>query len=135
MWNSSKGTWAIQNFKNIQLGQPEDIPIPGDYNGDEIQPAVYRPKNNMIYIYFYENYIKELELRTDFINEPFSSKIDNKQLKKLQNNLNQLKTKLNSVKQSKIPNKDIFIYKLEQSIILNEIRLLNYYQNCIVIMI
>ena len=66
-YRPSTGVWYILlstndysqspgQYLTIQWGQPGDIPVPGDYDGDgKTDPAVYRPSNGVWYILLSNN--------------------------------------------------------------------------------
>ena len=51
VWRPSTGIWYVRGKPAAQWGQPGDIPVPGDYNGDgDIDMAVWRPSTGTWYI-------------------------------------------------------------------------------------
>ena len=44
VYRPSTGQWFVRNQFVIQFGDPGDVPVPADYNGDGLADiAVYRP--------------------------------------------------------------------------------------------
>ena len=46
VWRPSTGTWYVKGRPSVEWGLPDDVPVPGDYNGDgKIDLAVWRPSD------------------------------------------------------------------------------------------
>ena len=51
VYGTVTGVWHIRNQSDVQFGQPGDIPVAGDYNGDNVADiAVYRPSTGTWYV-------------------------------------------------------------------------------------
>ena len=51
VFRPSNGMWFVRGQAPVQLGDPGDIPVPGDYNGDgKMDIAVYRPSTGVWYV-------------------------------------------------------------------------------------
>ena len=67
VWRPSDGTWHTKNYVTgvtsaVQFGLPDDVPVPGDYNGDgSTDLAVWRPAEGKWYVRINGNtYVRQL---------------------------------------------------------------------------
>ena len=51
VFRPATGTWYLMDIGKVRWGTRGDVPVPGDYNGDnKTDVAVYRPSNGVWYI-------------------------------------------------------------------------------------
>jgi hypothetical protein len=51
VYKPGSGTWTIEGLADQSWGQPGDVPVPGDYNGDALLDiAVYRPSTGQWFV-------------------------------------------------------------------------------------
>ncbi len=51
VYRPSTGTWFVRNQFAVGFGELNDIPVPGDYNGDGVADlAVYRPSSGQWFV-------------------------------------------------------------------------------------